>query len=92
MEKDPATLGLITNHFRRLFFIAVSEMENGELASLLGVKEYAIIKARGQIKNFSKLQLKKIYALLEKVDYMIKSGRMLAQNALYFLVFSILYI
>lgn len=92
MEKDPATLGLTTNHFRRLFFIAVSEMENGELANLLGVKEYAIIKARGQIKNFSKLQLKKIYALLEKVDYMIKSGQMLAQNALYFLVFSILYI
>lgn len=92
MEKDTATLSLITNHFRRLFFIAISDMENSELASLLGVKEYAIVKARGQIKNFSKLQLKKIYALLEKVDYFIKSGQMQNLNALYFLVFSILYI
>lgn len=92
MEKDPATISLITNHFRRLFFIAISDIDNASLASLLGVKEYAILKARGQIKNFSKMQLKKIYALLEKVDYMIKSGQMLSTNALYFLVFSILYI
>ncbi len=93
MEKDIATLSLITNHFRRLFFIAISsDTENNELASLLGVKEYAIVKARGQLKNFSKLQLKKIYALLEKVDYFIKSGQMQNLNALYFLVFSILYI
>ena len=92
MEKDNATLSLITNHFRRLFFIAISDSTNAELASLLGVKEYAIIKARDQIKNFSKMQLKKIYALLEKVDYFIKSGQMQALNALYYLVFSILYI
>lgn len=92
MEKDVSTLSLITNHFRRLFFIAISEMDNSELASLLGVKEFAIIKVREQIKNFSKMQLKKIYALLEKVDYFIKSGQMLAINALYYLVFSILYI
>ncbi len=92
MEKDNTILSLITNHFRRLFFIAVSDSDNAELASLLGVKEYAIIKAREQIKNFSKMQLKKIYALLEKVDFAIKSGQMQAQNALYFLVFSILYI
>ena len=93
MEKDVSTLSLITNHFRRLFFIAISgDSDNASLASLLGVKEYAIVKAKGQIKNFSKMQLKKIYALLEKVDYYIKSGQMLALNALYYLVFSILYI
>lgn len=92
MERDPAVMSLITNHFRRLFFIAISEMQNAELATLLGVKEYAIAKAREQTKNFSKMQLKKIYSLLENVDYSIKSGQMLAQNALYFLVFSILYI
>ncbi len=92
MEKDGATLGLITNHFRRLFFIAISDSDNADLAKILNVKEYAIIKAREQIKNFSKMQLKKIYALLEKVDLMIKSGQMQALNALYFLVFSILYI
>lgn len=93
MEKDPSTLGLITNHFRRLFFIAISaDMSNGELASLLGVKEYAILKQREQVGNFSKMQLKKIYSLLEEVDYKIKSGQMLSLTALYYLVFSIAYI
>ena len=92
LKKEPGILGLITNHFRRLFFISVSDLPDKELASLLGVKEYAISKQRGQTKNFSKMQLKKIYALLEKVDYMIKSGAMLQENALNFLVLSILYI
>lgn len=92
MEKDPAVISLISNHFRRLFFIAISDMDSSSLASLLGVKEYAVKKAKEQTGNFSKMQLKKIYALLEKVDYFIKSGQMLQQNALYYLVFSILFI
>ena len=93
MEKQPGTLALITNHFRRAFFISLCEdMSNAELAALLDVKEYAIAKQRASAKNFSKMQLKKIYALLEKVDYMIKSGAMLTQTALNYLVFSIFYI
>lgn len=92
MEKDPGTLSLITNHFRRLFFIAITDSDNASLASLLGVKEYAVMKQRDQVKNFSKMQLKKIYALLEKLDYQIKSGEMLSGSALYYLVFSILFI
>lgn len=67
-------------------------MSNGELSSLLGVKEYAILKQREQVGNFSKMQLKKIYSLLEEVDYKIKSGQMLSLTALYYLVFSIAYI
>lgn len=93
MEKEPGTLGLITNHFRRLFFISLCEdMNNSELGNLLGVKEYAISKQRAAVKNFSKMQLKKIYSLLEEVDYNIKSGAMLTTTALYYLVFSICYI
>ena len=92
MEKDPGTLSLITNHFRRLFFISISDNDNASLASLLGVKEYAIMKQREQTKNFSKMQLKKIYTLLEKLDFQIKSGEMLTSSALYDLVFSILFI
>lgn len=92
LKKEPGVLGLITNHFRRLFFISISDMKDSELASLLGVKEFAISKQRAQTKNFSKMQLKKIYTLLEKVDYMIKSGAMLQESALYFLVLSILYV
>lgn len=92
MEKEQGVLSLISNHFRRLFFISISDMTNAELSNYLGVKEYAIIKARGQIKEFSKNQLRKINKLLEEVDYSIKSGAMQATNALYYLVFNILYI
>lgn len=92
MSKEQGILGLITNHFRRLFFIAISGLDDKALASLLSVKEYAISKQRVQIKNFSKLQLKKIYSLLEEIDFSIKSGGMLAENALYYLALSILYI
>lgn len=91
MAKEQGVLALITNHFRRLFFISISDVDNLKLASLLGVKEYAIKKQKEQLKNFSKMQLKKIYALLEEIDYKIKCGDMLAENALYYLVFSILY-
>lgn len=72
MSKEQGILGLITNHFRRLFFIAISGLDDKALASLLSVKEYAISKQRVQIKNFSKLQLKKIYSLLEEIDFSIK--------------------
>lgn len=92
MIKEQGVLALIINHFRRLFFISISGLDNKQLASLLGVKEYAITKQREQISNFSKMQLKKIYSLLEEVDYNIKSGAMLQENALYYLVLSILYI
>jgi len=83
---------MISNHFRRLFYISVSDMSNAELASYLGVKEYAILKARKQVNNFSKAQLKKIINLTEEVDFFTKSGKMQAENALYYLVFNILFI
>lgn len=91
-KKEAGLLGLITNHFRRLFYISVSDLPDRELAIQLGVKEFAITKQRQQVKNFSKMQLKKIFALLEKIDYMIKSGAMLSENALQYLVLNILYI
>ena len=92
MKKEQGMIGLITNHFRRLFFISTSMLDDKSLASLLGVKEYAISKQRSQIKNFSKIQLKKIYSLLEEIDFSVKSGEFLQENALYYLVLSILYI
>ena len=92
MSKQPGVLGLITNHFRRLFFISTSGLDDKELALLLNVKEYAIKKQREQAKNFSKIQLKRIFEMLEDVDYKIKSGAMLSENALYYIVLSILYI
>ena len=92
MEKEPGVFGMITNFFRRMFFISISDMTNQELAFYLGVKEYAIVKSRAQLKGFSKNQLRRINKLLEEVDFWVKSGKMLQKNALYYVVFSILYI
>lgn len=91
MPKDTKTFSLVLNHFRRLFFVAVAEGTEKELADLLGVKEYAIIVAKRLSKNFSKLQLKNIYEMTSDVDFYIKNGQMQVENALFYLVFGILY-
>lgn len=90
MKREQGLVGLITNHFRRLFFISTSDLDDKTLSQMLGVKEYAVSKQRMQAKNFSKMQLKKIYSLLEDVDYNIKSGQMSQENSLFYLVISIL--
>ena len=92
MEKDQGVFALISYQFRRLFYASISDLTNAELAGLLGVKEFAIMKARQLAKGFSKAQLKKICSLLEEMDYAVKSGAMLQTNALYLLVFNILYV
>lgn len=89
MDKDTKTINLILNHFRRLFFVAISKDE--DLSKLLNVKEYAIVKAKELSRNFSKIQLKNIYSLLDDVDFYIKNGQMQIENALYYLIFGILY-
>ncbi len=91
MKKDTTTFNLVLNHFRRLFFVAISDMTDKELSDSLGVKEYAITKARELSRNFNKLQLKNIYEMLNDVDFYIKNGQMQTENALYYLVFGILY-
>jgi DNA polymerase III delta subunit len=92
-KKEPVQnlFGLISNHFRRVAHVSISGMPESELAQIFGVKEYAIIKAKEQSKYFSKVQLKNILKLLEDVDEMIKSGKMSAENAIFYLVFKILY-
>lgn len=92
-RKEPINtlLSLIYNHFRRLAHISLSGMNEKELAQIMGVKEYAIIKAKEQSSLFSKIQIRNIMSLLEEVDVMIKSGKMTAENAIFYLVFKILY-
>ncbi len=92
-KKEPIQVifGMISNHFRRVAHASISGLPPAQLAEYFGVKEYAIVKAREQAKYFSKIQLKNILALLEDVDNMIKSGKMSAENAIYYLVFKILY-
>lgn len=91
MDKDTKTFTLVLNHFRRMFFSAISGLDDKQLADLLGVKEYAVTKAKELSKNFTKLQLKNIYEMLGDVDVYIKNGQMQVENALYYLIFGILY-
>lgn len=91
MDKDTKTFTLVLNHFRRLFFASISDLSDRELAELFSVKEFAITKARTLSKNFTKLQLKNIYEMLNDVDFYIKNGQMQVENALYYLIFNILY-
>ena len=91
MEKDTKTVALVLNFFRPLFFVAISDLTDKELAELLSVKEFAVTKSRSLVKNFSKLQLKNIYEMLDDVDFYIKNGQMQIENALYYLIFGILY-
>ena len=90
-NKNANVLSLITNHFRRVAFTSLSEYTNDQLAEMFDVKPYAILKARNQSRFFSKIQLKNILETLENVDYMIKSGEMQSENAIYYLIFKILY-
>lgn len=92
LSKEQGIMALVSNHFRRMFFVSITDGSDSELASSLGVKEYAIKKIREQCKNFSKMQLKKIFALLDEIDYKIKSGQMVSENAFNFLILKILFI
>ncbi len=91
-KKNPPTaiLAIITNHFRRMFYSSISEYSNSKLASLLGVKEFAIIKAKEQAVKFTKMELKRNYELCLECEYNIKSGKMEGKNAISFLLGSII--
>lgn len=92
-KKQPVQtlFSLVANHFRRMAHISFSQLPPSELAAYLSVKEFAIVKAKEQAKLFSKAQLKNILSTLEEVDSMIKSGKMSAENAIYYVVFKILF-
>ncbi len=89
-EPPIRVLGLISNHFRRLFFAKINKGSNAELAKQLNCKEFAIVKAKEQANLFGAKTLKGIQTLILETDYNIKSGQMTQENALYYLLFSIL--
>lgn len=89
-KEDP--LGIITllsNTFRRMFYAKISNLTPQELATKMGVKPFAISKAKENANAFSQKELKKILELCEELDFMTKQGQMSPVNSLYYLVFSI---
>ncbi len=88
---QPTTLiSLITNTFRRLFFVTITEGDNSQLAKHLGVKEGAIFIAKKQAKAFSPKALKLICEKCVDAEFKIKNGKMEGVNAINYLLAEIL--
>lgn len=79
-------LSLITGMFRRMMFAKINKSSPADLAKVLGVKEFAMVKAKQYSEKFTAGQLKKIMNLLLEADYNIKSGQMTQENVLVYLV------
>ncbi len=77
-------------HFRRLLHSAISNLNDLELANSLGVKEYAVVKARAQARKFSPVRLKAICDKLAVLDGSFKCGYITLDSALWNSIFNIL--
>ena len=77
-------------HFRRLFYVSISKGTDAELAESLGVKEYAIKRARVQAKKFSQKRLMAIVEKLSNYDTQFKSGKISVTDALLNAIFNII--
>ena len=90
-KEQPVTIiSLLTNHFRRLFFISRSSFYDKQLAEYLGVKEFAISRYREQLRNFTQRELKNIFDKCIEIEFEIKSGKMEGKNAISYLIAFIL--
>ncbi len=91
-KKDNIKLILptISNHFRRLFYVAISDNDIKELSTMLNVKEFAVKKAIEQSKLFTKRQLKSILDSFIELDYETKQSNISVENAIDYIVLKIL--
>ena len=81
----------LLNNYRRALFVSLNkEKSTAELASMLGVKEFAIRVMQSQTKVFSPKKLKKIVSMITNFDKKIKIGEMKENIAIKTLVFNIL--
>lgn len=77
-------------HFRRMFFVSMSNKNDADLANILGVKEFAVTMARRQARSFSTKRLKKIMDKLSECERSFKSGKITFDSAFIYGVFSVL--
>lgn len=79
------------NNYRRVLYVAINkDKTDSELATLLGVKEYAIKMVKNQARVFSPRSLKKIVDMLYEMDRNIKMGKIKEDTAMYSAVLNIL--
>lgn len=89
-DNEKLILPLIYSHFRRLLHTKLNSENLTETAKLLKVKEYAVSVALKQSKLFSQKMLKQINDLCLELDYAVKNGDMLNENAIEYLILQIL--
>ncbi len=77
-------------HFRRMFFVVMSNKSDDELSQILGVKPFAVTMSRRQAKSFSPKRLKKIMDKLALCEQGFKSGEITFDGAFCEGVFNVL--
>ena len=84
-------LSPLFNNYRRALFVSINKEKTGaELASILGVKEFAIRMLKNQVSVFSPKQLKQIVDMIAEYDKKIKIGEMKENVAIKTIVINIL--
>lgn len=90
-DKNPLVyIPAIYSHFRRLFYIAVSKLNDNELSVLFNIKPFAVKMLRAQMVNFSAKQLKKIVDLIAEADINLKTGKLSREDAVKIVILNIL--
>lgn len=78
LSQDKNNVGIIQylyGAFKRLLVISLSSCSDDELSKVLGVKPYAVKKARIQAGKFTPKRLKRINSELSNLEYGIKAGK-----------------
>lgn len=79
------------NNYRRALFVSINkDKTSAELATMLGVKEFAIKMLKNQVAVFSAKQLKMIVDMIADYDRKIKMGEMKENIAIKMIVINIL--
>ncbi len=84
-------LGPLFNNYRRALFVSINkDKTSAELASVFGVKEFAVRMLKNQVATFSPKQLKSIVDMIAEYDKKIKLGEMKENIAIKTIVNNIL--
>ena len=83
-------IAAVYNYFRRLLFVAISDRPFAETGELLGIKEFAVKKAKEQASAFKVRSLKNAVDRLVDADYAVKSGRANADDLMWINIFRIM--
>lgn len=85
-----SVLSMIQNYFRRMFYVAITPGTNLQIAENLGVKEWAVVKAKQSASLFTRAKLKNIFELCGQLDFQVRTGKIAYKRAVDNLILTIL--